>query len=77
MKTIIKFKTASFATSWEAPVTTRNNLQYVNISTRKQPQNSVPNWNQVQSWDREYGDHSSTKQVRKLIFAQLEVFPTI
>ena len=75
MKTIIKFKTASFATSWEAPVTTRNNLQYVNISSNLK--NSVPNWNQVQSWDREYGDHSSTKQVRKLIFAQLEVFPTI
>ena len=32
---------------------------------------SAPNRNQVQSWDSEYGDHSSPKQPRKFIFTQL------
>ena len=40
------------------------------------PKNSVPNRNQVQNLDRGYGEHSSPKQLRKLIFAQLEVLPT-
>ena len=44
---------------------------HVNISTQNQPK-----WNQVQSWDRGCRDHSSLKQLRKLIFAQPEELPT-
>ena len=49
-----------------APVTICN---HVNISTQNQPQKVHTQLVQVQSWDREYGDHSSHKQLRKLIFA--------
>ena len=32
---------------------------------------------QLQSWDRGHGDHSSPKQFKKSIFSQPEVLPTI
>ena len=67
---------SNIARSWEAPVTTRNSLQpcMLIFPPKTDLKKSLPNWNQVQSWDRGYGDH---KQLRRNIFAQPEVLPTI
>ena len=44
---------------------------YVGISTQNQPQLEPG-----PEWDRGYEDHSSPKQLKKLISAQPEVLPT-